>query len=468
MARSFKSIVESMLSYLKQSRPTVDTKEGSFTRDVIIDPSASEFDILYSAIDFVSNSQSPDLAYGDSLDRLARNFQILRKPPIPAIGTITFFKYNSPATPISIPKGTAVSTKGSTSTSAQQYVTIQDTTLTSSDYNTATSRYETNAPIRAVLAGTAANAPEGTITVLVTAIGGVAGCTNSAAVSTGTDRETDLQLSARLKQVIKGNNVGTISGYYALAMSNTSVSDARVVGTDDTVITKRAGIGVVDIIIRGTTLTDSVEIYNYNGAGASYYYALKQPMYYDSGSFSVVGSISGELMQGTDYTVTFDTSVYGGSTKGRDRFNILSAAAGESLIFTYSYNSLIEDIQRMVDSPSGKIVGTDVLVRAAKRRLINLTATVEVLPGYTSSEVSTNVNTAVANALSTYLIGQEVQQSDLVVVMANVDGVDDVLIPLTTLKEDSSTGDIEQDSNGNLIIPGGSYAYPGSISILTK
>ena len=57
------------------------------------------------------------------------------------------------------------------------------------------------------------------------------------------------------------------------------------------------------------------------------------------------------------------------------------------------------------------------------------------------------------------------QQSDIIAVITNTTGVDDVTVPLDLFVESSDTGSIEQDATGNLIIPINSYATPGDITV---
>ena len=468
--RSFSDIVLSMLNFLRRLRPRVDTKEGTFTRDVIIDAPASEFSTFYSALENVSNSQSPDLATAQALTNLARNLQAPRRGTVRASGTVIFYRVSAPPGTIQIPRGTIVSSKGSLTVSPRQFVTTQDASLSIVNFNAETARFEVEVPIRSVLGGADSNVPAGAISVLVTPIANVVGCYNRSSTTGGQDRESDLACANRIKQIFLGNNVGTESGYYLTLMNNVNITDVKVVGPNDTTLVKRSSAGTIDILIRGAVATQPpIEEYVYTTSTA-YYIPLKQPFFtVGSSSFIVNGSVSGQLTQGIDYAVSYDSGIYGGSIYATDKFNFLhSLSNGESLTFTYSYNSLIEDAQTILDSNTGKIVTADVLVKAAKQRLINVTAIITLLAGYTADATITSVQAALSTHLNEYAIGEEVQQSDIIAIIANVTGVDSVNVPLTTLAEDITTGNIVQDVNGNLIIPADSYAVSGTITILVQ
>jgi len=470
MARkSFLNIVQSMINFLKRLHPSVDTKEGTFTRDVVINPVANEFDNFYAELDVISKAQSPDLASADDLIKLAENLQLERKAAVRATGTVTF--YNRSGNSATIPAGTTVSSKPGAEVGAQQFVTLQTVTISDpGSFNPDTGQWEATAPIRAVAGGSQANVDADAIIVMVTSVDNVSGCFNENTITTGEDEESISALTLRVKNVLLGNNVGTKAGYYEQVMENINVTDALVVGPGDG-YAQRATVGAVDILVRGGVASQAVDEFVYY-TGAEYHTFGYQPvhLFTVSGSFFAIGSVTGNLTEGTHYTVVKDTGFYAGSVRGNDRFYFVPVALsdGETITITYTYNSLITTLQAAVDGDSAKAVCADVLVKEAKVRWIDVTATIELFAGYDVDEVSTNVQTAITNALDDYLIGTEVQQSDIIAIIAAVEGVDDVLVPLTRFQENSATGDITQDSDGNLQIPWDSYAQSGTVTVLVK
>jgi uncharacterized phage protein gp47/JayE len=466
--KSFSNIVQSMINFLKTLHPSVDTKEGTFTRDVVIDPVADALDNFYAALDIVSSGQSPDLASVDDLVILAENLQLERKAAVQATGTATF--YNRTGITTSIPAGTIVSSKPGADVSAQQYVTLQ--TITISDpgsFNPDRGQWEAVAPIRALVGGSQANVDAEAISVMITSISNVAGCFNENAITTGTDEETIDSLKQRVKSVLAGNNVGTKAGYYAQVTKDLNVIDALVIKSGDPFM-ERDAFGAIDILIRGGVAAQATDSFIYH-SGTEYHIFTQQPvhLFTTSGSFSAIGSVTGILIDGTHYIVIKDDDVYKGSVKGRDQFYYIGGLSdGETIIIIYTYNSLIPTLQAAVEGDSAKSVCADVLVKEAKVRLIDVTATVQLFAGYDVTDVSTRTQTAITNVLNDYLIGAEVQQSDIIAIIAAVEGVDDVLVPLTKFQENSLTGSIVQDSDGNLVIPWDSYGQAGTITVIVK
>jgi uncharacterized phage protein gp47/JayE len=121
-----------------------------------------------------------------------------------------------------------------------------------------------------------------------------------------------------------------------------------------------------------------------------------------------------------------------------------------------------------MDDDSRKVLGADLLVKAAIPRQIDISCTIRVLSGYNQSDIISAVGVALSAALDAYTIGEEVQQSDILAVIANTTGVDDVTVPLDIFEENSNTGTLTQDSSGNIEMPANSYATSGTITVTVR
>ncbi len=468
--KTFKDIVNSMLRFLFTKRPNVDTSPGTFTRDVIVDAVASELELLYNDLNRTANAQSPDLAAVTDIERLGKNFQLRRKGPIKATGTITFYSFTVPSSTVTIPRGTTLASKATTDGSSQQFVTTQATTLSSLNFNADTGRYEVNAPIRAVVPGTDGNVAPGTISALLEPVSGVDGCYNFNAIINGTDFEPLAAFRQRLKTVLTGNNVGTTDGYYQTAIANTDVTDVKVASFNSGIAAlRRNDVGAVDIYIRGLISTQAaIETYTVPSSTPYEFIPSKQPLdLLASSGFSLIGSVTGALIEGTHYNIVQDQGKLSGSVRGADKIVFVASkvSAGEQIVITYSYNSLIESLQNYMEDDSRKVLGADLLVKAAKPRQIDVGCTIRVLAGYSQTNIISAVETAISAALGAYTIGEEVQQSDVLAVIANTTGVDDVTVPLDTFEENVNTGTLQQDTSGNIVIPADSYATSGTITV---
>ncbi len=469
--KSFKDIVNSMLRYLHTQRPNVDTSPGTFTRDVVIDAPATEISSLYLDLNRTTNAQSPDLAAVTDIEKLGRNFQLRRKGPIKATGIVTFYSFEPPAEIITIDQGTTVVSKALPDGTAQQYVTTQSATLGITNFNADTGRYEVNITMRAVIAGADANVSPGIISGMLTPVSGISGVYNYNAITSGTDYEALSAFRERLKSVLIGNNAGTSSGYYQTIIRISDVVDALVASVDTGIEALRRGdVGAVDIYVRGlTSIQAPIETYEVPSSAPYEYVVSKQPIdLLAVDGFTLTGSITGTLTENVHYTIVQDTGKYGGSVKGADKFVFTDVISGEDITIIFSYNSLIESLQIFMEDDSRKVLGTDLLVKSAKPRLIDIEGTIRILSGYTVSNVLTDITNDLTIYLNDYTIGEEVQQSDILAVIANTTGVDDVTVPLDIFEENSTTGDLIQDTSGNIIIPADSYAVAGDITITVR
>lgn len=469
--KTFSDIVNSMLRYLHLNRPNVDVSPGTFTRDVIIDAVSSEFETFYLDLYRTSNAQSPDLAAVTDVENLGNNFQVIRKGPTKATGTVTFFAFNSPSAPVTISKGTTLSSKASTNTAACQFVTTQDVILSVLNFNADTGRYEVNCTVRASSAGTSSNVPPGVISSIMNPIAGIDGVYNYNAVTNGLDFEPLSQFRTRLKDSLLGNNVGTVNGYYTAIIQNPDVIDASISALGvNAIVPSRSTPGAVDAYIRGLTSTQATESYEVPVSLARELVVSKQPIdMLAVNTFSLIGSITGVLVKGTHYDVVQDSSYFAGSINACDKFTFTNlVTTGETITIVYSYNALVETLQNYMEDDSRKILGADLLIKAAKPRKINVTCTIRALSGYSPSIIATAVSNTLTATLNTYTIGEEVQQSDILAVIVNTTGVDDVNIPLDAFVEDSSTGNLSQNSSKNIVIPPGSFATSGTITVNTR
>lgn len=169
-----------------------------------------------------------DSAYGSNLDRFVSLFGFQRQTAVAATGFVTFNRTGTPApADIIIPAGVTVQCSVPTiQGQSMQYTTTAGTTIPEGQTLSAA------CPIQCTQTGTAGNCDAGTITILTgtNVPAGVTGVTNPAALTTGTDQETDNALKTRFKNTWARNLAGTSSQYMAMALSGTYTTRANVIG----------------------------------------------------------------------------------------------------------------------------------------------------------------------------------------------------------------------------------------------
>jgi len=235
--RSFSEIVSSMIQRLGLSQPNLDTKPGTVSRDVFIDPVADQISRLYSTLSVVSQKQSLATTSGADLDRLASNFGVVRNSGASASG-IVIFSTNSLAADISIPNGTIV-----TARNGATFRTVGNFVMASSEKNrfaaNATrlrralniaginSIYAIEIPIQAERPGTTGNVSS--LQIVRTNLQATLSVINLTATTGGINKETDASFRSRILSVFSGANIGTSLGYRNALLGVDGVVDALVV-----------------------------------------------------------------------------------------------------------------------------------------------------------------------------------------------------------------------------------------------
>lgn len=299
--RTQKQIVTDYVLAVQRVNTQISLIPGSVTRDVDIDPFASEAERIWFLLDFVHKSQSfltlltidnvsgsgisdpvAGSAYKTALqaalgftsdtavqalvdqqfDKLAANVNKTRLPGRPAVGQVVIFVTTTPTKDIIIPAGTFVTSNADSTTgaTAQTFRIGGSFTLPAANaqafFNFNTKRYEITVDIVAVNAGAAGNLPAGAITNIL----GVSGVSviNTSATVFGDDQETNADLSARAILGFSAVDTGTEGGYASTAAEQIGVIKAKIVKSGDPLMMrdydnlrmKHIG-GKVDIWVQG-------------------------------------------------------------------------------------------------------------------------------------------------------------------------------------------------------------------------
>lgn len=277
--RSVNEIILSLIDFFKLAQPDLDTKPGTVARDLFVDGPASQLSLLYDELSGVSDKQSLRLVVGSDLDKLAKNFGVVRKQSTPATGValLTFASINSN---ININKGDIVisgngfSYKVTVGTAvvpaaSNFYRSVATKFRDQLDFVGISDQFAVEVTVVASSPGTSGNI--GKYGLSKTSIGGVSNVTNINAFAGGTDQETDASFRNRVLSSFSGSSVGTTLGYLNVALGTDGVSDAVVIepgnplmtrdGTvvkvnsdgSSTIVSEGSG-GKVDIVVLGSNL----------------------------------------------------------------------------------------------------------------------------------------------------------------------------------------------------------------------
>lgn len=299
--RSRSDILFSMSKDMMTNNERINIVPGTVIRD-ISDPISLEFERMYIIQDFIFACQSLDtlikfddadgdgesdpvttsanksalasalgvkdpvnlqLLIDEQFNKYAANEDKTRKGSVKAIGSVIFYTEVRPNNDIIILDDSIISTiyDIDLGVGSVNFVVKGTKIMSSSNpdiyYNTSNKRYEIKADIEAEVAGSSGNVPAGAITTVQNLAPNLR-VINNTPTRFGSDRESNQQLSDRIKIARMQYDSGTEGGYYSTAMDVPGVIQARVEKADDSLMmrdyseTSKTHIGgKVDAYIRG-------------------------------------------------------------------------------------------------------------------------------------------------------------------------------------------------------------------------
>ena len=280
--RSVNEIILSLVDFFKLAQPDLDTKPGTVARDLFIEGPSAQLSLLYDELGGVANKQSLRLVVGSDLDKLAKNFGLVRKQATPSSGAaiLTFPSLNAP---IPISRGAiitanngfsfAVSTGTAVTPAAINFYKAVATKFRDQlDFAGISDTLAVQVTLTATSPGTTGNI--GTYALSKANIAGVSNVTNVNSFNGGTDQETDAAFRNRVLSAFSGSSVGTTLGYLNVALGTTGVADATVIGPGNPLMTRDGTVvsiatdgtrtivsegsgGKVDIVVLGSNLVDN-------------------------------------------------------------------------------------------------------------------------------------------------------------------------------------------------------------------
>lgn len=270
-------IVTAFIQAVLRVDALISLNPGSTTRDVSIDPFASESERLWFICDFVSRSSSLltllqlDDANGDGFsdpvasssykqalkaalgfqtdsavqqlidtqfDKLAGNYQKTRLPGRPSVGQVVFYSKKRPTKDVPIASGTIVTADEDPSNNlpSVRFLVGGSYTIIASQadayYNFNTRQYEITVDIVAETLGASGNRSAGQIRNVSGSVGTFQ-VINTEATVFGTDRETNASLAARAMLGFVSVDTGTEGGYAATSAAQVGIVKTKIVKSGD-------------------------------------------------------------------------------------------------------------------------------------------------------------------------------------------------------------------------------------------
>lgn len=412
----------------------IDLTTGTVLSDLGVDATAQILASLSEDIDRIIEQQSLNSAYftDEEADMLVQAFGITRKEPGIATGNVTFATRELPSasSPIIIPVGTQVYTSSENNSTSYYYETTSSGSITSTaPFNVNTGYYEVTVSIKAVSPGTDYNVGIGYINGLRSSITGVSAVYNKNAIVNGTDTESTDSLLNKFLIYWRGRNRNTEPGILAWTYENPVVEEAKVIGPNSDYSLR--GPGAVDVYVRGitdltytqtvTTITKEVRF-------------VKQPVINVDTLYVTVGTNNFTINDGVFAIVKDTETIYQGSNQAHDKlvwtddgYEIVRNVA--SYTITYSYNSLIDDLQSMYDNDNERLITGDILARETYKVEVVMEFGITTFPGVDKATTISLVKTNIQNYVNTTPLNTDLKQSDIVAIIEGTDGVSFTELP---------------------------------------
>lgn len=225
---------EKIYQRMKSNVPAdLDTSEGSFFWDVAQPVAIEKAEMLEFHLVETLKIMFPMWAYGEWLDYHAKGRGITRKPANPASGELLIT--GVPGT--TIPAGFRFAAPATADSPAIEYETTEKYTIGEDG----TVRVQ----VTAVEPGIKGNVPANTVTLMMTPIEGITSVTNEAAITGGTEVESDDELRNRIMEIDAASEasfVGSDVDYKRWAEEVPGVGTALV-------IPEWAGPGTVKVVV---------------------------------------------------------------------------------------------------------------------------------------------------------------------------------------------------------------------------
>ena len=398
MARTPEQIALELADSIESTDGTLDTVQGPIP-DIMIRPQAGQLAIASEEAESLRRLftlEFQDAATDDEVKNALANYG-----SAPGVGENArhvqyFMRFTKPTTDLEVPAGTLVSNlEGSL-----LYRVINTGKILASSpasfFNPSRNAYEIGLLVEAVGTGPDFNLPSFRVNTLITPVVGIDSTENRVASTGGVDAETKEEQSARLKNSLKGINLGSTGGIVS-RIGNTLpelVSDVAVIQPFEKEFSRILAGPALDVLCIGQVLESFQESFEAIG-GETQLVLGKTP------AVSIVSLTVNGVSGVVGFTLVNDTTHETGNSLMATDIVVLDTVLtiGDEVIITYLYNSLLETVLSDVfNGGEGLLFNTDILLRSPLKANPRIIGTVKALPSFNITEVEQGV----ASFLSTF------------------------------------------------------------------
>ena len=442
--KSRETLFAELKTFIRAYNRNLDTGDNSLAKDLLLLPYAVGGKVIMDQVEIARDLQLLSKLDTGDLDNEGTNFQKERLTGSYAIVILTFYSEVAPAADIIIPAGTQGQTAGTSFASPVSFSTISEARYTiavaAPHFSYDRARYEFEVMAICDTIGTVGNIGSNTVTTSLSSITGIEGVTNLTAAAGGLDQESNDDYRERIQLANTGRDLNTVNGL-RLFLRDVGFLAAYPVRVENADSERATGIDGFVINQSSETVT---EVFTYDPSQERYYLTNRPVLEVTS----VVGSNAGTL-GAADYDANIDnTSPMRRSIYAMDYISFRITAAllvGEQITVTYNYAPLVKNTQDTLNLNENDVLTADPLIKRGLPMYFYITASLTLKANADGAATRNKVRNALAQFLAGYRLSDDIQKSDIVVVMQEgygdypIDMVDAVVISSYYL----------QDENGN-------------------
>jgi hypothetical protein len=445
--KSLEQLLAELTTFLRAYNRRLDTGDNSLAKDLLLLPYSVGGKAIMDQVEIARDLGILSRLEDVDLDNEATNYRLERNPGSFATVSLLFTTVNAPTANVVIPAGTQAQTSGTSFTAPVSFSTISETTFNLSNIETYFSfdrgRYEFPVTALADSIGVVGNVGANLVNILIGTVSEITGVTNLTASTGGLDEEVDDDFRARIQLAKTGRDLNIANGIRQF-LKNQGFTDAQAVRVEDTFSEKATGI---DVFVINQSSSSATETFTYDPAQTNYIFTNRPVLEVTS------VTAGGSTLSSSDYSVNIDsTSPVRRSVFSNDNIAIRLSASltvGQSFSVTYNYASLVRSAQDVLNLVENNILTADPLVKRGYSLLLNVTASLTLTTNADPAATRSRVRNALSQFAATYRLGDDLQKSDLIVVMQN--GFGD--FPVNTVDAVRISNYFLQDEDGNSLLP---------------
>lgn len=360
-----------------------------------------------------------DVRLTTDLNKLAKDYKNSRDPGF-AAATVVTYQFGTGAV-VTIAAGHTVRTRSATPI---KYTALQ--TITLSPVLRTTGVYILPIPVQCTQIGVVGDTGSGTILDFDGGVAGLVAVINDADVNNGLDPETNAVFAQRMEDIqLQGFALDTRNGLRAEFLSF-GVPDVAIIAANDPNTTRFFGVDAWILLDEPSIAVDQIVwAASYSALG---YKPIHQPVHAATTGFALSGFANAVLTTVKEAVINPDAY----SELAQDRIVITFPTGpapniGDQLGLAYIYNGGISRIQQKLTDPNIQLFA-EILVKEAILRPIQLTMPFNLTPGFNPAQVVQLVTAGLQAKVSSLLLGQELNLSDLITITAQTPGVQRVLV----------------------------------------